>query len=98
MDDGTARQHPCSWPTGRPKPQGYGRQSAGSQRAVTSSFTCSSPVIRGACNRVVDSEVAGQEEAEARLAAALPSLTAAAGRAVSGEVGDADPMAAVQTR
>jgi hypothetical protein len=40
-------------------------------------FICSSPVIRGACNRVVDPEVAGQDEAEARLAAALPSLTGA---------------------
>jgi hypothetical protein len=47
-------------------------------------------------HRVVDPEVAGQEEAEARLAAALPSLSAAAGQAVSGEVGDADPMAAIQ--
>ncbi len=47
-------------------------------------------------HRVVDPEVAGREEAEARLAAALPSLSAAAGREVSGEVGDADPMAAIQ--
>jgi hypothetical protein len=47
-------------------------------------------------HRVVDPEVAGSEEAEARLAAALPSLSAAAGHDVSGEVGDADPLAAIQ--
>lgn len=47
-------------------------------------------------HRVVDPEVAGREEAEARLAAALPALSAAAGHAVGGEVGDADPMAAIQ--
>lgn len=47
-------------------------------------------------HRVVDPEVAGREEAEARLDAALPSLSEAAGRPVSGEVGDADPLAAIQ--
>jgi hypothetical protein len=47
-------------------------------------------------HRVVDPEVSGQEEAEARLAAALPVLSVAAGRTVSGEVGDADPLAAIQ--
>ena len=47
-------------------------------------------------HRVVDPEVAGRQEAEARMAAALPSLSAAAGRRVSGGVGDADPMTAIQ--
>ncbi len=47
-------------------------------------------------HRVVDPEVAGREEAEARMAAALPSLSAAAGGEVTGEVGDADPLAAIQ--
>jgi len=47
-------------------------------------------------HRVVDPEVAGRDEAEARLAAALPFLGEAAGREVTGEVGSADPLAAIQ--
>jgi hypothetical protein len=47
-------------------------------------------------HRVVDPEDFGREEAEARLAAALPTLSAAAGHRVSGEVGVADPLAAIQ--
>ena len=45
---------------------------------------------------MVDPEDCGHEEAEARLAAALPVLSAAARRTVSGEVGDAEPRAAIQ--
>jgi hypothetical protein len=47
-------------------------------------------------HRLVDPEVAGREEAEARLEAALPLLAGAAGRELTGEVGDADPLAAIQ--
>jgi len=47
-------------------------------------------------HRVVDPEVAGREEAKARLAAAIPFLREAAGREVTGEIGSADPLAAIQ--
>lgn len=47
-------------------------------------------------HRVVDPEVAGREEAKEQLDAALASLSEAAGCNVTGEVGDADPLAAIQ--
>ena len=46
-------------------------------------------------HRVVDPEVAGREEAAARLEEALPMLEEAAGSQVTGEVGAADPLAAI---
>ncbi len=46
-------------------------------------------------HRVVDPEVAGREEAAARLEEALPMLGEAAGSEVTGEVGSADPVAAI---
>lgn len=46
-------------------------------------------------HRVVDPDVAGQEEAEERLEEALPLLGDAAGSEVTGEVGTADPVAAI---
>ncbi len=46
-------------------------------------------------HRVVDPEVAGREAAQARLNHALPLLSRAADREVTGHVGDADPLAAV---
>ena len=46
-------------------------------------------------HRVVDPEVAGREEAAARLEEALPALEEAAGSEVTGEVGTADPLAAI---
>lgn len=46
-------------------------------------------------HRVVDPEVAGRAEAEARLETAIPFLREAAGREVTGEVGSADPLAAI---
>jgi CBS domain-containing protein len=46
-------------------------------------------------HRLVDPEVAGREEARARLEAAIPLLSEAAGSPVTGEVGDADPLAAI---
>lgn len=54
------------------------------------------PAAPQGLHRVVDPEVAGREEARAQLDAALPSLSEAAGTEVSGEVGDADPLAAIQ--
>ena len=45
-------------------------------------------------HRVVDPEVAGREAAGARLRHALPLLSEAAAQEVTGQVGDADPLAA----
>ena len=46
-------------------------------------------------HRVVDPEVAGRDEARARLDAALPLLAEATGAPVAGSVGDADPTSAI---
>jgi len=46
-------------------------------------------------HRAVDPEVAGRQAAVERLARALPLLSEAAGREVTGHVGDANPLAAV---
>jgi hypothetical protein len=54
------------------------------------------PATPQGLHRLVDPEVAGLEAAEQRLRAALPILSAAAGQPVSGDVGDANPLAAVQ--
>lgn len=53
------------------------------------------PAIPRGLHRLVDPEVAGRPEAQERLQAALPHLSAAAGTEVTGEVGDSDPMAAI---
>ena len=53
------------------------------------------PAEPGGLHRVVDPEVAGREAAQARLSHALPLLSRAADREVTGHVGDADPLAAV---
>lgn len=53
------------------------------------------PATPRGLHRVVDPEVAGREEARAQLEVALPSLSAAAGSVITGEVGDADPLAAI---
>lgn len=47
-------------------------------------------------HRVVDPEVAGLEEARQRLELALSMLSEAARQPVTGHVGDANPLAAVQ--
>jgi hypothetical protein len=47
-------------------------------------------------HRVIDPEETGGPEAERTLAEALPLLTEAAGRPVTGEVGDASPMTAIE--
>jgi len=54
------------------------------------------PAVPSGLHRVVDPEVAGRYEARIRLNAALPRLSQAAGFMVGGEVGSADPMAAIQ--
>ncbi|MDQ3239941.1 MAG: hypothetical protein M3Q43_00815 [Actinomycetota bacterium] len=46
-------------------------------------------------HRVVDPDVEGHEEAAARLEEALPLLEDASGSEVTGEVGTADPLAAI---
>lgn len=53
------------------------------------------PATPSGLHRVVDPEVAGRQEAESRLEAALPQLSEAAGSEVTGEVGDCDPIAAI---
>lgn len=47
-------------------------------------------------HRVVDPEETGGDEAERTLADALPRLTEAAGRPVTGEIGDASPLTAIE--
>ena len=54
------------------------------------------PATPKGLHRVVDPEVAGVEAAHERLRTALPLLTAAAGQPVTGHVGDANPLAAVE--
>jgi len=54
------------------------------------------PATPKGLHRLVDPEVSGIEEAEAQLQRALPALSEAAGSEVTGEVGDPDPMAAIQ--
>lgn len=53
------------------------------------------PATPQGLHRVVDPETAGVAEAEDRLRAALPVLSAAAGRPVTGHVGDANALAAI---
>jgi hypothetical protein len=53
------------------------------------------PATPRGLHRVVDPEVAGREEAAAQLEHALEHLREAAGGDVTGNVGDADPMAAI---
>lgn len=47
-------------------------------------------------HKVVDPQEGDQGEAEHALAAALPELSRAAGGEVTGEVGDAEPLMAIQ--
>lgn len=53
------------------------------------------PAVPQGLHRVVDPEVAGREKGQARLDEALPRLSEAAGSEVTGDVGDADPIAAI---
>ena len=59
------------------------------------SFHLVVPASPHGMHRVVDPDVAGREEAAARLEEALPILEEAAGSEVTGEVGTADPLAAI---
>lgn len=47
-------------------------------------------------DRVMDPEDVGKDDAQVALEQALPRLTDAAGAEVTGEVGDAEPLAAIQ--
>jgi hypothetical protein len=47
-------------------------------------------------DKVMDPQEHGDEEAQRALADALPKLTAVAGSEVGGEVGDAEPLMAIQ--
>lgn len=61
-----------------------------------SSFHLLVPAQPSGLHRVVDPEVAGREAARARMEEALEALGEAAGSAsITGEVGDADPIAAI---
>ena len=61
-----------------------------------STFHLLVPAHPSGLHRVVDPEVAGREAAQARMEEALEALGEAAGAApVTGEVGDADPIAAI---
>lgn len=59
-------------------------------------FTLLVPASSHGLHRVIDPEDQGRSEARARLAAALPSLSEAAGHDVVGLVGAHEPLAAVQ--
>jgi hypothetical protein len=47
-------------------------------------------------NKLLDPEDYGREEAERVLADALPKLSAAAGHEVNGEIGESEPLLAIQ--
>lgn len=53
------------------------------------------PATPQGLHRVADPDVAGRRAARERLARALPLLSAAAGKDVTGHVGDTNPLAAV---
>jgi len=54
------------------------------------------PATPRGLHRFADPEVAGQDAARERMAVALPLLSAAAGSEVTGQIGDAEPQAAIQ--
>ncbi len=60
-----------------------------------STFHLVVPATPAGLHRLVDPEVAGRQEAGRQLSSALPMLEARAGGPVTGEVGDADPLAAI---
>lgn len=62
---------------------------------VPTAFHLLVPAHPSGLHRVVDPEVAGREAAQTRMEEALASLGEAAGSPVTGEVGDADPIAAI---
>jgi len=64
--------------------------------AGPASFHLLVPATPSGLHRVVDPEVAGRQDARRRLGLALVTLREAAGRPVTGHVGDANPLAAIQ--
>jgi hypothetical protein len=54
------------------------------------------PATPSGLHRIVDPEDAGRDAAREQLAVALPLLSEAAGQAVTGHVGDANPLCAAQ--
>jgi hypothetical protein len=60
------------------------------------SFHLVVPATPQGLHRVVDPEVAGREEAQLQVHTAVALLSEAAGQPVTGEVGDPNPLAAVQ--
>jgi len=63
--------------------------------AGQASFHLLVPAQPSGLHRVVDPEVAGREAAHSRMDQALEVLSQEAGSQVTGEVGDADPIAAI---
>jgi hypothetical protein len=59
------------------------------------SFTLLVPNVTHGLHKVVDAQDVGASEAQTVIDAAVPRLSAAAGTAVDGIVGDPDPVAAV---
>jgi hypothetical protein len=54
------------------------------------------PASAHGLHRVVDPEDANRDEAEQSLRDALPRLTEAAGSAVTGDIGDPEPLSAIE--
>ena len=54
------------------------------------------PRLAHGMHKVVDPQDVGEDEAAEVLASALPKLSEAAGSEVSGELGDAEPLMAIQ--
>lgn len=54
------------------------------------------PATPTGLHRLVDPEVAGLDAARDRLEQALPALQEAAGTVVTGQIGDANPLAAIE--
>lgn len=54
------------------------------------------PATPSGLHRIVDPEDAGRDAAREQLSVALPLLSEAAGQAVAGHVGDANPLCAAQ--
>ena len=69
---------------------------AGRAAESACSFTLLVPASPHGLHRVVDPEEHGVSEAEARLTAALPALSRAAGQEIVGVVGSHEPFAAIQ--
>lgn len=64
--------------------------------AGDASFHLVVPATPHGLHRVVDPEVAGLDEARENLRLALPRLSRAAGAPVTGAIGDANPLSAIE--